>query len=182
MSDTEAQKAGAAAVREMRAKPCRHDHEGVPADMRGRRMSCDECVAQAVLDTVTPTVPRVASSLDDLRVGQVVAWMDALGNVHTGTVHRTMKAGGVTQVVVRLSEHDSYQFDSQVNTYAVVILSDPPPVPVTVSREAFDRLAAPLTFPIYEPQGDSSQAALLRQVLDAARALVAEVRAQEPTP
>lgn len=88
----------------------------------------------------TPAVPRIAASLDDLRVGQVVAWLDALSNAHTGVVHRTMVTGGVTQVVVRLAEHDSYQFDSQVNTYTVVILSDPPPSPVEIPRALFDAL------------------------------------------
>lgn len=124
------------------------------------------------------TVPRVASSLDDLRVGQVVTFR----NLHIGKV--TMLASGAA-VAARMHEFDGLptaitELDA-LNGY-VVILSDPEPEPVSVSRAAINRLAAPLTFQIDEPQGDSSQPALLRQVLAAARALLDEVRAQEPTP
>lgn len=158
MSDTEAQKAGAAAVRQMRAKPCCHDHEGVPADMRGRRMSCDECVAQAVLDTVTPTVPRVASSLDDLRVGQVVA---------------TICADGSAGECITFEDMHRFGYDAfMCGGGRVVILSDPPPVPVSVSRAVIDRLAEAVE------QHDEQPC----PAAEAARALLAEVRAQEPTP
>lgn len=64
------------------------------------------------------------------------------------------------------------------NTEAGAIWADEPipPEPVTVSRAAIDELANVLTHNIEEPQGDSSQPALLRKLIAAARALVDEVR------
>lgn len=75
----------------------------------------------------SPSTPRVASSIDDLRDGQWVVcqrrdgtWGEAI-EVSGGGIRGSLRSGHPI--------------------CPTVILSDPPPEPVTVSREAFDRLA-----------------------------------------
>lgn len=107
--------------------------------------------------TELPPVPRVAASLEDLRVGQ---------RVH---VVEDDDTDGVL-----LSNHPAVS--EAVNMLAqgsiIVILSDPPPEPVTVSRAAFDRLAEARDA---EQFGDGS-IQNRTNLLSAARALVDEVR------
>lgn len=99
--------------------------------------------------------PRVAESLDDLRVGQVVVVRPRGSNWdmrESWTVQESTLAKGV---------------DQWLTEYEVVILSDPPPEPVTVSREAFDRLAGALA---------QTNPKLSQPLWAAALALVDEVR------
>lgn len=115
-------------------------------------MSHDECDAEFY--NLSPSTPRVASGIEDLRVGQVLA-------------HRSRHGDWI---VYRMTERivpgnwGNTQWDGDV-----VILSEPDPEPVIASREAFDRLAATLTDPRWLPS----------LIADAARALVDEVRAAE---
>lgn len=103
-------------------------------------------------------VPRVASSLDDLRVGQVVAYADS---DETGCRWYTVRLTKPSQI---------REFDTTDLRDGIVILSDAEPEPVSVSRAAVDRLAEAFGNPLRE------------SVRSAAAALLAEVRAQEPTP
>lgn len=106
----------------------------------------------------SPSTPRVAASLSDLRVGQVVAYCDP--------------TSPETDQIVRIKP--KHLGPNKTNWWAfanfragyVVILSDPPPEPVSVSREAFDRLVEMVDWnPCYH-----------EQLEDAARDLVNEVR------
>lgn len=108
---------------------------------------------------MTAPTPRVAESIDDLRVGQVVVAhhrIEMLEAANLGPVH----------------ERDlDYWRAFPPDNWTFYILSDPPPEPVTVSREAFDRLAARL--------GRYDGISTCGPILAAARALVDEVRAAE---
>jgi len=74
---------------------------------------------------------RIATSRDDLRVGQVViVRRRSDGAGWEGRNPWVVEEGTLAQGV-----------DQWLREYEVVILSDPPPEPVTVSRAAFDRLA-----------------------------------------
>lgn len=121
---------------------------------------CDPYDGKWVRASDTPTVPRVASSLDELRVGQVVTCHDKNGRLWQGQ-------RGWSKPVLIPSDWDRAEWAKSLQTHydAVVILSDPPPEPVTVSRETFDRLA--------EALGDGPDFTPARV---AARALVEEVR------
>lgn len=108
---------------------------------------------------VSQPVPRVASSLDDLRVGMwVVRWWD-------GEWHQPY-------------EVTSHSLPLVMNEQPVVILSDPPPEPVTVSREAFDRLAeaANRFGAVSDIIGDDSRGRW-SAIVSAARDVIREVRA-----
>lgn len=105
-----------------------------------------------------PTVPRVATSLDDLRVGMRVFTIDSqCDDAWTITDERKLAAHGA---------------DIEAG-FTVVILSEPPPEPYTVSREAVDRLAEAVY--LTELADDYTVPDLLA-ALKTARALVDEVR------
>lgn len=107
---------------------------------------------------MTNQVPRVASSLDDLRMGQVIV------------VQGTGPADDWGKPYQIVGGFDHWFFD---RAKQVVILSDPPPEPVTVSREAFDRLAEAVD------KRDSCGGLFYRGPLaDAARAFVDEAKGQ----
>lgn len=110
------------------------------------------------------TTPRIATSLDDLRVGQLVVIYEPSNG-----------KGWVTPIIHYPGTWAGYL--SPENEYAVVILSDPPPAPVTVDREAFDRLAEKVAYCEANLYGDADAQAHL--LLAAARALVESVREGE---
>jgi hypothetical protein len=133
-------------------------------------------------EAMTPTVPRVARSLDDLRVGQVVALVRK-GEQRLGTVEAVRHDANhpYAQVKYPSPTAGSYSFDVHGATIEggyVVILSDPPPSPVTVSREAFDRLADVLheMNTLFESGAHGWEDRITDELDAAARALVDEVR------
>lgn len=71
-------------------------------------------------DVTVPSVPRVATSLDDLQVGQAVAWMTRY------------PAANMDGRVERLAAHEDVRDYGQKirDGYLVFILADPPPDPV----------------------------------------------------
>lgn len=103
-----------------------------------------------------PSTPRVAASIDDLRVGQVVAWQEKTGD---------------WQITARPldEDNDPQNPDNWEWMGTEIIVDEVLPEPVTVSREAFDRLARDVA----EVPDNSVYPALLHS----ARALVDEVRA-----
>lgn len=109
--------------------------------------------------------PRIAGSLDDLKVGQHIAWRwrDEDWSVHrisevTESYAWTSDGGGISP-----------------NTFAdgpLVILSDPPAPPVTVPAALVDELRVAVSESyksVYQPH----------RVVQAARALVAAVEGQD---
>lgn len=123
----------------------------VPCDFDGK------CVAgcKSFVPAAVPTVPRVAESLDDLRVGQVVV-----------AKHRVNQDWDYPfEIDQRLPATAFTPWDA----YTVVILDEREPEPVTVSRETFDRLAEAI---------DDDDGRFLK-TYDACRALVDEVRGAE---
>lgn len=112
------------------------------------------------------TVPRVATSIDDLRVGMVVA-------------HRmpTLDHASQWEILWCSESQIEYLKDRHTTGFSegnYVILSEPPPEPVTVSREAFDRLAEAWDEWVVEGARVG-----MNPVLYAARALVDEARGNE---
>lgn len=112
---------------------------------------CGNCgeAWDAAHGVVCSRVPRVATSLDDLRVGQVVAWETLCDGWMVDTNDQPWSAVAFRECS------------------PIVILSDPPPEPVTVSREAFDRLADAVS---------GVEEWWHKDAYEAARALVEEVR------
>lgn len=68
--------------------------------------------------------PRVARSVDDLKVGQWVAWANTVGQWGTRS----------------LDDDSRLLWSGQDFTRGVVILSDPPPEPVTIPGDVWDQL------------------------------------------
>lgn len=110
---------------------------------------------------MTAPTPRVAESIDDLRVGQVLVTRDS----RTG--HWT-----VARYMQEWADKHTWDFSNG----RVVILSDPPPEPVTVSREAFDRLIDELD--TWSTEKSATRVVIAARIL-VNEALVDEVRAAE---
>lgn len=89
-------------------------------------------------------VPRVARSLNDLRVGQsVIVKADAIGQWRLGTVRKDHLTGGF--IVEREDSGGTVPFHAGRYNTQVVILEDapdPPAEPVTIPRDIYDRLKA----------------------------------------
>jgi hypothetical protein len=119
-------------------------------------------------EAMTPTVPRVAHSLDDLRAGMWVAcWCRDYGT--------DIEEGGETWhwSAFPIDEGQLKANWSAQDWSKVVILSEPPPELVTVSRERIDNLERALS----HYSGDGQDVGYGLQV--AARALVNEVRSAD---
>lgn len=106
---------------------------------------CGSCGASWDSAHHCPTVPRVARSVDDLRVGMVVAVDWCIGE--------SWKAGRITEICPQWSSPGAIAayFDGDGDgathfevrlgdEHTVVILKDPPLAPVTVLAEAVERL------------------------------------------
>ena len=138
-----------------------------------------EAIVAARVVKMTDQVPRVASSLDDLRVGQVVAiGVKDYGIWHLAEILIVDKAGCAGGATVELSS-TSEQVGFGFSEATWVILESEP---VTVSREAFDRLDDALRETDKPMKAGAETTTVdaywLESLGSAARALVDEVRGQ----
>lgn len=119
--------------------------------------------------------PRIAESLNDLRVGQVVAFINDEDH-RQDDIFRVAFVDPPEAILKRT--HNGWpriawqSADFHKPFLHLTILSDPPPEPVQVSREAFDQLADLVHRYGTEPNTQLSATDVAR----AARALVDEVR------
>lgn len=120
------------------------------------------------------TTPRVAESIEDLKVGMVVALLTGRGiaPIALPFMGQVQESGRVRGAFINGGEIQEFHPEpTSVTDGEWVILFERPPVPVTVSREAIDRLAA--SWHLWE------SGAANHCIGQAARALLAEVEGQE---